>query len=270
MTDDAPKIDPLTVAAIAIVAYCASNVIHEGLGHGGACVLLHGKPEALNAIFFQCDPDSLSENASRLVSAGGSLANGFFAGLTTGALGSWKRNDSFRYFLWLFLAVNLLTPFGYLLFSGIGGLGDWADVIVGVRFHLAWRVVEVIGGALLYFVAAPLTLWPIFAGFLGAGDKPDRLRRARLLSLVPYFVGAATFLIAGMRNPYGVELVLISAAAASLGGTSLLAWFFVVRARQTDGSGSPVSIPRSIPWILAGAITLLVFVNVLGPGIALH
>src|SRR5437016_840938 len=30
--------DRVTVGAIAIVAYCLANVIHEGIGHGGACL----------------------------------------------------------------------------------------------------------------------------------------------------------------------------------------------------------------------------------------
>jgi hypothetical protein len=36
--------DPPTVDAIALVAYVASNVLHEAVGHGGACLALGGKP----------------------------------------------------------------------------------------------------------------------------------------------------------------------------------------------------------------------------------
>src|SRR5437764_1001919 len=39
--------DLLTVTAIALVAYAASNVLHEAVGHGGACIALGGSDELL-------------------------------------------------------------------------------------------------------------------------------------------------------------------------------------------------------------------------------
>jgi hypothetical protein len=39
--DTSPQaVDRLTVVAIAIVAYCVTNVVHEGLGHGNGLRLL--------------------------------------------------------------------------------------------------------------------------------------------------------------------------------------------------------------------------------------
>ena len=64
--------------------------------------------------------------------------------------------------------------------------------------------------------------------------------------------------------------MLISAAAASFGGTSALAWMaqllrnekrFPPREREAP------PLPRSIPWLAAGAVVALLFVFVLGPGI---
>ena len=48
-----PLPDLLTVTAIALVAYAASNVLHEAVGHGGACVALGGKPLALSSVHFE-------------------------------------------------------------------------------------------------------------------------------------------------------------------------------------------------------------------------
>ena len=39
-SDAVARIDPLTVGAIGILAYMLANVLHEGLGHGGACLLV--------------------------------------------------------------------------------------------------------------------------------------------------------------------------------------------------------------------------------------
>ncbi|HXH28971.1 MAG TPA: hypothetical protein VNL37_07995, partial [Candidatus Polarisedimenticolia bacterium] len=44
-----------TLAAVAVVAYALSNVIHEGLGHGGACRLVGGTPRLLTSMTFDGD-----------------------------------------------------------------------------------------------------------------------------------------------------------------------------------------------------------------------
>src|SRR5438270_241457 len=73
-----PLPDLLTVIAIALVAYSVSGVLHEAVGHGGACVALGGKPLVLSSVHFECDEKSMSPLARRCVSAAGTVAN--FAG----------------------------------------------------------------------------------------------------------------------------------------------------------------------------------------------
>ena len=68
-----PRTHALTVGAIAILAYMLGNVLHEGLGHGGACLLVGAKPLVLSSVHFECSADS------RLVMAGGTLVNLFAA-----------------------------------------------------------------------------------------------------------------------------------------------------------------------------------------------
>jgi hypothetical protein len=171
----------------------------------------------------------------------------------------------------LFLAINLLMPFGYLLFSGLGNIGDWAVVVRGLEPPLAWRGALSIAGALLYFVLAPRILMPLLEPFLGPGAE-ERQVRARTLSLCPYVVGGLTFVAAGLLNPHGLYLVLISAAAASFGGTSLLAWYPVVWARRppVGAQTPPLGVPRSRAWLVGAAVVLILFVGVLGPGIRMH
>src|ERR1700736_4500391 len=57
------------VGSIGILAYMLGNVLHEGIGHGGACLLVGAKPLVLSSVHFECSLDS------RLVMAGGTLAN---------------------------------------------------------------------------------------------------------------------------------------------------------------------------------------------------
>jgi hypothetical protein len=263
-------LDPWTVSAIAIVAYAIGNVVHEGLGHGGACVLVGGRPEELNAIFFECSVDGLPSSARRWLAAGGSIANLLVAALAWIALRLLPRDRGrARHFAWLLLAVNVLTPFGYLLFSGLGGIGDWAVVVEGMQPALAWRLGLAVVGAVLYFVVTPPRLMAELEPFLGPGTEP-RLSRARTLTLLPYLVGGTMFVIAGLLNPHGLYLVLISAAAASFGGTSLLAWYPGLWARRAPSSTEPpLGVTRSTAWLVAALVVVGLFLGVLGPGVHL-
>jgi len=256
------SVDRATVVAIAVLAYTLADLVHEALGHGGAALLLGARPTMLNAIFFNYDEATVSLTAQRVISAAGSVVN-LVVGLPLLAIVPRVRSARWRYFLWLFAAVNVLTAFGYLLYSGIGGIGDWSRVIDGFAPTWLYRGGLIVTGFVLYFVVAPRPL----DAFLGR-TRELREVRARALSLVPYFVGAAALVLAGLLNPLGWRLVVISAAAASLGGTSLLAWYPALpRAPQRDTTEPPLGIARGNGWLLAATIVLLFFVFVLGPGI---
>ena len=78
MTTEQPGLplpDLLTVTTIALVAYAASNVVHEGVGHGGACVALGGRPLVLSSVHFECGDEAMGVLARRGVSAAGTIAN---------------------------------------------------------------------------------------------------------------------------------------------------------------------------------------------------
>jgi len=65
--DKVASIDSLTVGSIGILAYMLGNVLHEAVGHGGACLLSGAKPLVLSSVHFECSLDN------RLVIAGGTL-----------------------------------------------------------------------------------------------------------------------------------------------------------------------------------------------------
>ena len=261
-------IDKLTITAIAIIAYALANILHEGLGHGGACLIVGCTPKVLSSMHFDGDTAGLSRAATNLIQAGGTFANLLGAAI---AFAWFKKNSTAsihaRYFAWLFGTVNLLHATGYLLFSGVANIGDWADVIAGLEPSWAWHLaLAIVGGATYWFSVrySLLTMTP----FIG-GETPERYKRALTLMLIPYITGAALYLIAGAFNPIGIMLVAVSAAPASLGGTSGLAWGpQYLRAnvipRTTD---KPMSIPRSNSWIIAAAAVVPLFVAILGPGI---
>ncbi len=175
---NSPETDPVTVACIGIVAYILANIIHEGLGHGGACLITGGRPLLITAVNMDCSADN------RLVIAGGTLMNAaaaalfFFIGRNTP-----RTSPYLKYFAWLSMTVNLLDASGYLLFSGIGGFGDWAMFIQGFSPQWAWRIGLSVIGLIAYVLCARgclLELRPLIGGC------PKRYIVARRLCLPPY------------------------------------------------------------------------------------
>ena len=256
--------DPWTIVAVAIVAYVFASIIHEGVGHGGACLLTGGHPLALSTVHFECDGEG------RVVAAGGTIAN-----LGSG-LGFWLasrvalRAARLRYFLWLSMTINLLQAGGYFLFSGVGNVGDWAIVINGLQPSWLWRIGLIILGVCSYLLFVWIALFEL-QPFLDQ-KEPERLQRAKKLTLVPYLTGGILSCVAGLFNPVGMILVAISAAAASFGGTSGLAWMWQVlrgdRIPRSDSEILPLS--RSPGWMIAAGIVGVLFVAVVGPGVKFH
>lgn len=165
------------------------------------------------------------------------------------------------------MTINLLQGAGYLLFSGLANIGDWASVIQGAEPPGLWRVVLGLAGGVAYWETIQLSLRELVP-FLG--ESQGRLRRARELTLLPYLAGGLIYVLAGLPNPEGLWLVLISAAAAAFGGTSALAWMTQLlrdERRFPSSAEAALSIPRSWAWVAVGALTTLVFVAVLGPSI---
>jgi hypothetical protein len=263
-----PNLDRLTLIAITAVAYILANSAHEGVGHGGACLLMGGHPVALSTLFFECDKSGLSASAQRWISAAGTLANLALGALAMGLLARPpRRKTPGRYFLWLLMTINLLQAAGYLLFSGIANIADWASVIRGVEPPWLWRAVLSLVGGAAYWGTIQLSLRKLVP-FLG--EDQGRLRRAMELSLIPYLAGGLLYVLAGLPNPLGFWLVLISAVAAAFGGASALAWMTQLlrdERRFPPSAEVALSIPRSRAWVVVGALITLVFIGVLGPSI---
>jgi hypothetical protein len=165
--------------------------------------------------------------------------------------------------LWLFTTINLLMGAGYFLFSGLGNIGDWAAVCAGMP-PLVWRPGLALAGGILYYIFARTAarwLRPL------VGSDEAAVKRARGLAVPSYIAGGALYCISGLFNPVSPILIGISAAAASLGGTSGLLWLTqFVRGRE-DASTNDLPISRSIAWIVAALIMAIVFIGVLGPSI---
>jgi hypothetical protein len=261
-TEDTPA-DALTIASIGILVHILTNILHEGAGHGGACLLVGANPLVVSTVHMECSTDT------RLVTAGGTIVN-VAAGALFFVLGRLTRGTSprLKYFWWLSMTVNLFVSAGYLLFSGIGGFGDWAMFIQGLSPQWAWRAGMTLVGAAAYMLVAwfgLLELRPLIGS-----NKSLRYSRAKKLARIPYFAGGILACIAGSLNPQGLMLIVLSAAAATFGGTSGLLWMTEWLRGSSIPPGpesEPLPIRRSWPAIVTACILAVAFVVVLGPGL---
>lgn len=262
--DAVARLDPWTVGAIGVLAYMVGNVLHEGLGHGGACLAVGGRPLALSSVYFDCSANS------RFVMAAGTLMN-LLAGALFLALGrlTGRSHPRLKFFFWIAMTVNLFTGTGYFLFSGIGGFGDWAMFIAGLGPQWAWRAGLIVVGAGTYLMAARISLLELRP--LIGSDPEVRYRCAVRLSAVPYFAGGILMCAAGALNPHGMVLVLLSAGASTFGGTSGLMWTtdWLKRGSRIPAGppAGPVTIARSWPVIFVACALAIAFILVLGPSI---
>jgi hypothetical protein len=203
------------------------------------------------------------------VMAGGTLVNlaagGFFWALLRF---SQRTSARLRYFFWIGMTINLLQAGGYFLFSGIGNIGDWAEFIKGLEAAWVWRVGLTVVGIASYAMFVWLALLELRP--LIGGDSVERKILATRLTVPPYLVGGTLSCVAGLFNPVGMILVAISAAAASFGGTSGLAWmaqWLNGRAIPAGPPARPAFIGRSWGWIIVSAILCAAFIFLVGPGV---
>jgi hypothetical protein len=251
--------DRWTLAAFGVLAYMMSNVLHEGLGHGGVAWLSGARHITVTSTYMDAGFDT------RWILAAGTLVNLLFGVLGLAVLRSTRRADmSPRLFLWSFTAFNLLLGTGYFLFSGIGGIGDWAEWLKGLSPVWAWRVGFALLGGVSY-VAAAMLLARELVQIVGPNEA-----RMRRMTWTIYFAGGLTACVAGVWNPMGWKLVLISAAASSFGGASGLLWIPSIAPRCNKGTVSVTNtIPRQRGVLIATAVLLALYVWFLGRGVRL-
>ncbi|MEK6752644.1 MAG: hypothetical protein AABZ00_10305 [Chloroflexota bacterium] len=267
-----PKSDLLTLIALSAFSFILATALHEHGGHALACALVGGNIKELGAFYVDCDPATISGMANRFVAFAGPLIS-----LITGIIGMYflnrtsKTNSQLKYFLWHFGTVNLMTATGYLLFSGISGLGDFGTGESGMFFQAQpewlYRVIlTVLGlGSYLWVILVSLRKMDSFIG----GEGMERVNRAQMLSLASYLTGGIVSVLIGLLNPYGIIIVLISSFASSMGGTSGLAWMMQLLDRKKTTGDEPFVMQRSWAWIGGSIAFLVIYAIMFGPTIYL-
>ena len=261
------KSDIPTLAGMAAVVFTFTTLMHEGLGHGGACLAIGAHPVAWGAYYFDCDTHAGPAWKWQAVAAAGSTVNLILCVLSYAALKAALvkgARGTFALFLWLMFVLDGFTWAGYFLFSGIAGIGDWGpgpeNVLDGVANPMVWRGVMAVVGALLYFLIG--RAGGRLRGQITGGDKAA----GRRISTVFYISGGIVAVMVGLLNPLGLEIVLISSVASSFGGASGLMWLpgFI---RIEDGA--TYSVKRNWLWVVAGIAAAAAYGLILGPTIKL-
>ena len=238
---------------MAVIASALATFLHEGVGHGLTAWVRGDVPTALTSNHLS------SLQPDRLVQAAGTIVNLIAGVVALLAASRVNAGANARYFLWILGALNLLPGAGYFLFSGIFGFGDWNEVIRDMPYHAALRVGMTLGGAVLY-VAVVRWLAVTVRPFVPERSMYNTVGR------LPYCVAGLFSCIAGVFDPLGVPLLLVSTIPAAFGGSSGLLWADSLMPAG-PATGPTVFVRRDAAWWAAAAVIGGAYIAVLGPGL---
>jgi hypothetical protein len=258
-----PVIDGLTVVAIASIAMSFNVAFHEGI-HALTCIAVGGQLQEYSALYASCD--SPTEAQAKMV-AGSAPTFNLIAGLLLWIIlrNSRKQTSEIQFFLWLFMLMNWFYGAGYLAFSGITYIGDWAVVISGWEPIWLWRVLLIIVGLLFFLLFIWLGLRE-FGQMIG-GDGDEQFSRGNKLCVLSYVSSIAVVLIAGLFCPY--EFLSLPVTAGIMAAIVALSPFLgMMRWLRTNTFEKlvkePLEIHRNWQWIGASVIVVFTYVFVLG------
>lgn len=260
-------LDLATVAAIGLLAAILNVVQHETT-HALACPLVGGELRALSALYVMCASPDLA--AAKIVDGVApavdlALALALWAWLRRGG----PRTDPARLFVYLVMLMSWLAGSGYLMVSGIAGIGDVATVMTGWSPAWAWRAGAALLGSVLFLggVWAALRLLGRTLGGL-EGDGPERSRRAQRIGISAYGAALAATLAAAAVSPLGASsLPSVAGMAAVVFGYSPLLWMGLWFADDTFPKpvAPTLTIGRDHRWWVAAGVAFAAFVGLLGP-----
>jgi hypothetical protein len=260
LAQDFPRDNAIVLGSLGILAYAASMMTHEALGHGGYCLALGGHNVMLTAWGEGC---SLRPSGIEAAGPGVQFGAGLLAWLVLRRLP--RGTARLRYFFWLYMVFDLLASSGYVAFSGVTDFGDAAVIIAGLNPHILWRGVLILLGAVVYFLSMRATALE-FKRFAGLDDGSKRLFR---LVWIPYVTAGAFACCAGALNrTMGHGTAIGLAAASSLGAGLGMLWLPDMQRGMTLRALTPsVYLSWSAAWAVAATVVVAAFLFFIGPGL---
>jgi hypothetical protein len=263
LPENAPKDSPVMLGALGILAYAASMMTHEALGHGGFCLAVGGQNAMLTAWAERCNFPNVQPSGIEAAGPGLQFGAGVLAWLLSHRLPA--EAVRLRYFLWLYMIFSLFVSSGYVAFSGITDFGDAAVIIASLKPHIIWRVVLILLGAGVYYMSMRLAASEL-KRFVGTHDGSRSFFR---LVWIPYVTAGVFACCAGALNRTMAPGVALGLAAASSFG----AGFGMLRlpdmqrqmSMRTTIAGDYLS--WSVGWVLAALVVVAAFLFIIGPGV---
>jgi hypothetical protein len=236
-----------------VIASAVATLLHEGVGHGLTAFVRGDVPTELTSNHLS------SLHPDRMVQAAGTIVNLIAGVVAMLAASRVNAGANARYFFWILGALNLLPGAGYFMFSGIFGFGDWNEVISGMPYHAALRAGMTVGGTALY-VAVVRWLAVTVKPFVPVRSMYNTVGR------LPYCAAGLFSCAAGVFDPLGMTLLLVSTIPAAFGGSSGLLWAASLIPRG-PAIEPPASVRRDVAWWAAAAVVGGAYIAVLGPGL---
>ncbi len=261
-----PTDDRITLVSIAVLAFIVADIAHEAFGHILGFYLAGGRSALLSTTRLT-EWVKLGDPQWRISDLGGPFGNLTFAFL------AWlvqrfvrSRPLALKLFLWLVMAFSLFWAFGYLIFCGVLGRGDWMALIDGTQFLWPGRLLFLVIGVALYRASIRLAAKELrwFIPSLDAGAK----QRVSRLILISYISGGVIACAGAVLDPRGYFEILNSGALSSFGAAVGLLYvprIFSSLPENPHLTSAPVS--RDLPWLIAASAGAIYYIGILGPGI---
>lgn len=261
----------VTIILIAAMTQSLVIAIHESV-HAITCLTVGATVVEYSALHVDCQLDDATSAATKIVAGSSAIVNVILGVISYFVLRSGSGYSSnMKWFLWLFMFANLSNGFGYLIFSGISGAGDYAAVIAGWEPAGLWQIAMLLLGAALWFVVLWVSL-RVLAQIFGGSDSRE-IRSRFLAYSVPSYFGAVLIIVgAGLLNTHGfLGLPSVAGILAAAGTLSPLLWmpFWFASNSFRKQPVEPLTIRYDVRWIATAAIICLVYVLVLGSGFRL-
>ncbi len=259
--------DRLTVIAIAVIAYAGVNITHQIVGHCGTAALLGNKCLVISSTYLPrvIEPVAWKDN---VIIAAGSTVNWAIGLVCFGILRAWQTaRPALRYFLWLSMCVNLFLASTYVTVAPIIKFGDSYILIRDLPDQLFWGAGLVLAGATTCWLSLRLCRAEL-GRLIGFGGRAARSIAWELV-LPAYVAGGVVTVTSGLFSQLEFKVAQLEAAGGSFGLTAWLLLLPLVIPEPPMPARHPFMVPRSVGWIVAGALTGLTFIGVLGPGIPL-
>ncbi|HEV2765917.1 MAG TPA: hypothetical protein VGV38_23230 [Pyrinomonadaceae bacterium] len=254
--------DFLTVTAIGVIAYAGVNVCHELIGHCGMVALMGTRCTQFSSTDIRL-ADTLPLWKYHVVVVAGSAANWALAFVCLALLRACaKARPALRYLLFLSACVNLFLPGTYMLAAPVIRYGDSYILISTLPNQLLWRSVVVSAAAVICWLSFRLCRAE-FVRLVGRSTRAD----AWALVAPAYVAGGVVTVASALFSELPARWAQLQAAGGTFGLTVWLLLLPLGLPRAPTHAGETFTVPRSAGLIAAGALTALVFVGLLGPGV---